>query len=208
MAEASTKTIRLDVAEKRRDDTALELEYRVTNGSAEQIYLLPSAWVDAEWWTNLQLENLRTLLDHVKRTYNIDENRVVLSGVSDGGTGTYYFAMRDTTPFASFLPLNGAIMVLRNRSMLIDGELFPNNFVNKPFFIVNGGKDPLYPTARVGPYIELMKKGGVATTYLPQPNAVHNTAWWPELKGTYEAFVGMRTGQQDLHLHASFRRAA
>ena len=156
---------------------------------AEQIYLLPSAWVDAEWWTNLQLENLRTLLDHVKRTYNVDENRVVLSGVSDGGTATYYFAMRDTTPFASFLPLNGALMVLRNRSMLIDGELFPNNFVNKPFFIVNGGRDPLYPTARVGPYIELMKKGGVTTTYLPQPNAVHNTAWWPELKANYEAFV-------------------
>ena len=26
-------------------------------------------------------------------------------------------------------------------------------------------------------------------TYLPQPNAVHNTAWWPELKDTFEAFV-------------------
>ena len=25
--------------------------------------------------------------------------------------------------------------------------------------------------------------------YLPQPEAVHNTAWWPEVKDTYEAFV-------------------
>jgi hypothetical protein len=25
--------------------------------------------------------------------------------------------------------------------------------------------------------------------YLPQPDAVHNTAWWPEVKDTYEAFV-------------------
>ena len=156
---------------------------------AEQIYLLPSAWVEAEWWTNIQIENLRTLLDRVKRTYNVNENRVVLSGVSDGGTATYYVGMRDTTPFAAFLPLNGAIVVLRNTSMQIDGELFPNNFVNKPFFIVNGGRDPLYPTARVGPYIEMMRKGGVTMTYLPQPNAVHNAAWWPELKDTYEAFV-------------------
>jgi len=40
MAEASAKAVRLDVAEKRRDDTSIEFEYRVTNGSAEPIYLL------------------------------------------------------------------------------------------------------------------------------------------------------------------------
>ena len=61
-----------------------------------------------------QLENLDAILDTVKRTYNVDENRVVLSGVSDGATGLYYVAMRDTTPFASFLPLNGFMMVLAN----------------------------------------------------------------------------------------------
>ncbi len=155
----------------------------------EQIYLLPTAWAEAEWWTDQQLENLRALLDVVKRTYNVDENRVVLSGVSDGGTATYYFSMRDTTPFAAFLPLNGAIPVLRNTLMRVDGELFMNNMVDKPFFIVNGGKDPLYPTTLVEPYITQMQKGGVELTYLPQPDAVHNTAWWPEVKDTYEAFV-------------------
>lgn len=156
---------------------------------AEQIYLLPTAWNQAEWWTDLQLNNLRTLVDRVKRTYNIDENRIVLSGVSDGGTASYYFSMRDTTPFAAFLPLNGAIPVLRNTLMKVDGELFMNNMVNKPFFIVNGGKDPLYPTSLVEPYITQMQKGGVEVKYLPQPEGVHNTAWWPEVKDTYEAFV-------------------
>ena len=156
---------------------------------AEQIYLLPTAWNEAEWWTDQQLGNIRTLLDIVKRSYNINENRVVLSGVSDGGTATYYFSMRDTTPFAAFLPLNGAIPVLRNSSMRVDGALFMNNMVNKPFFIVNGGKDPLYPTTLVEPYINQMQKGGVEVKYLPQPEAVHNTVWWPEVKDTYEAFV-------------------
>lgn len=156
---------------------------------AEQIYILPTAWNEAEWWTDRQLENLRFVLDSVKRTYNVDENRVALSGVSDGGTATYYFAMRDTTPFAAFLPLNGAIAVLRNSSLKRDGEMFLNNFVNKPFFIVNGGQDPLYPTTLVEPHINQMIKGGVTVKYLPQPDAVHNTAWWPQLKDTYEAFV-------------------
>ncbi|MGE0448167.1 MAG: hypothetical protein AB7Q29_01140 [Vicinamibacterales bacterium] len=156
---------------------------------AEQIYLLPTAWADAEWWSDPQLENLRVLVDRVKRTYNVDENRVVLSGVSDGGTGTYYYSMRETTPFAAFLPLNGAIAVLRNATMRVDGGLFMQNMVNKPFFIVNGGKDPLYPTTLVEPYIEQMRKGGVEVTYLPQPEAGHNTSWWPAVKDTYERFV-------------------
>ena len=57
---------------------------------AEQIYVLPAAWNDAPWWSDAQVDNLRGILDAVKRTYNVDENRVVLSGVSDGGTGAYF----------------------------------------------------------------------------------------------------------------------
>lgn len=91
----------------------------------EQIYVLPQSWADAQWWETNQVENVPAILDSVKRTYNVDENRIVLSGVSDGGTATYFFAMRDTTPFASFLPLNGFILVLRNRDLGIRGALFP-----------------------------------------------------------------------------------
>jgi predicted esterase len=156
---------------------------------AEQIYVMPYAWRDAPWWSGLQAENLRAILDVVKRTYNVDENRVVLAGVSDGGTGAYYIAMRDTTPFASFLPLNGFMMVLRNEMSQADGDLFPNNLVNKPLFIVNGGRDPMYPTSIVDPYIEHLKKGGVDLEYRPQPDAGHNTSWWPEVREPFEAFV-------------------
>ena len=87
----------------------------------------------------------------MKREYNVDENRVVVSGVSDGGTGAYYVAMRDTTPYASFLPLNGYVLVLRSPELQISGSLFLNNLRNKPLYIVNGGKDPLYPMDTVEP---------------------------------------------------------
>ena len=156
---------------------------------AEQIYVIPYAWRDAPWWGGRQVDNLHTILDLVKRRYNVDENRVVLSGVSDGGTGAYYVATRDTTPFASVLPLNGFVMVLRNEASDADGDLFVNNLVNKPMFIVNGGKDPLYPTMVVDPYVAHLKSGGVDLVYQPQPNAGHDTSWWPEVKDSFEAFV-------------------
>ena len=156
---------------------------------AEQIYIVPYSWNAAPWWSDDQLLNLADILDTAKRAYNIDENRVVVSGVSDGGTGAYYVAMRETTPFASFLPLNGYWMVLDSPSLNVDGPLYGNNLRNKPFFIVNGGQDQLYPTDLIDPHIDHFKKHGVSLVYEPQPDAGHNTRWWPEVKDHFETFV-------------------
>ncbi len=155
---------------------------------AEQIYVLPYAWADAGWWSDDQVLNLRMIVDQLKRSYNVDENRVVVSGVSDGGTGAYYIAMRETTLFASFLPLNGFIMVLANPDIDDFGN-YPNNLRNKPLFVINGGRDRLYPISAVEPYTRHLMRSGVKIDYHPQPEGEHNTAWWPEMKGPFEDFV-------------------
>ena len=157
-------------------------------GADGQFYVIPYAWNDEPWWSDDQVLNLRAIVDALKRKYNIDENRVVVSGVSDGGTGAYYIAMRDTTPYASFLPLNGYIMVLANGE-IDDGLNFPNNLRNKPLFVINGGKDRLYPISIVEPYTRHLMKNGVEIAYFPQPDGQHNTAWWPEMKDPFEKFV-------------------
>jgi hypothetical protein len=154
---------------------------------AEQIYVVPYAWNDAPWWSDDQVLNLSAITDSIKRTYNVDENRVVVAGVSDGGTGAYYVGMRDTTPYASFQPLNGFIMVISNGD-IDDGQVFPNNLRNKPMFVVNGGKDPLYPIIDVEPFVKHLMTS-VNIEYHPQPDAGHNTAWWPQLKDPFEKFV-------------------
>ena len=155
---------------------------------AEQIYVLPYSWRDAPWWSDDQVLNFDAIVDQLKRTYNVDENRVVVAGVSDGGTGAYYIAMRNTTPFASFLPLNGFVMVLANEE-IDNGQNYLNNLRNKPLFVVNGGRDRLYPTSVVEPYTRHLMRSGVAIDYHPQPEGEHNTAWWPQVKDVFEKFV-------------------
>ncbi|MBZ5674228.1 MAG: hypothetical protein LAP61_08290 [Acidobacteriia bacterium] len=158
------------------------------SAGAEQFYVIPYAWNDEPWWSDDEVLNLHDIVDVMKRRYNIDENRVVVSGVSDGGTGAYFVAMRDTTPYASFLPLNGYIMVLANEE-IDDGRNFPNNIRNKPLFVVNGGKDRLYPISIVEPYTRHLMRNGVQIDYHPQPDGEHNTNWWPEIKTPFEKFV-------------------
>jgi hypothetical protein len=158
-------------------------------GTAEQFYVLPYGWSEAPWWSEDQVLNFSAIVDALKRTYNIDENRIAVSGVSDGATGAYYIAMQDTTPYASFLPLNGFIMVLSNPDTGIRSQLYPNNLRNKPWYAVNGGRDRLYPIVAVEPYLMHLKKAGVTIDYHPQPLGEHNTAWWPDVKDSYERFV-------------------
>ena len=171
-----------------RPDPALRGDGSVRLSGDEQIYVSPAGWSEAPWWSDTQVENLRLIVDAVKRTYNVDENRVAVSGVSDGGTGAYYVAMRDTTPYASFLSLNGYVLVLRSPELNV-GDLFLNNLRNKPLFVVNGGKDPLYPIDTVEPSLVHMNSGGVTIVYRPQPNAGHDTTWWPQVKEDFETFV-------------------
>ena len=79
--------------------------------------------------------------------------------------------------------------MLANPSTGADGDLFVSNLVNRPFFIVNGVRDPLYPAARVAPYLEALDTAGVSLTFHPQATGGHDTSWWESERPAYEAFV-------------------
>jgi hypothetical protein len=151
--------------------------------------LHPRAWAESEWWKHDQMSNVLALVDRLKRRYNVDEARVSLSGISDGGTGAYFFAMRAATPWAACLPLNGHPSVLANPDVGADGQLFAHNMTACPLYVVNGGRDRLYPAASVAPLVDMLKKGGVPLVWQVYPDAGHDVSWWPEERPRYEAFL-------------------
>jgi poly(3-hydroxybutyrate) depolymerase len=154
-----------------------------------EIALHPRAWGQSEWWTQGQVENVLGLVDRLKRRYNIDESRVVITGISDGGTGVYFFGMRAATPWAACMPLNGHPSVLANPDVGADGELFPGNLVNCQTYIVNGGRDRLYPAASVAPLVDMFTRAGVPLMFQVYPEAGHDVSWWPQERARYEAFA-------------------
>jgi predicted esterase len=153
-----------------------------------QIYIHPNGFAGSEWWHAHQVENILRLVETIKRRYNVDESRIYLTGVSDGGTGVYYMAMKHPTVWSSFLPLNGSIKVLSNPSIRADGEMFAGNLVNRPFYIVSGEKDHLYPAADVATHVQAFTQLGVPLVFRRQ-NAGHDTSWWPFERSQFENFV-------------------
>ena len=156
---------------------------------AGELVLHPRAWSGSEWWTSGQVENIAKLVDRVKHDYNVDESRVYVTGISDGGTGVYFLAMRAATLWAACLPLNGHPLVLANPDSHADGMLFSSNLVNCPLRAVNGGRDPLYPAASVAPMIAMFRRGGVPIDFQVYEEAGHDVSWWAEERPRYEQFL-------------------
>ena len=154
-----------------------------------QIYIEPQAYWEAAWWHTSQVDNILHLLDFVRRKYNVDEAQTYITGISDGGTGTFFFALREPNPWAACLSLNGQPLVLANRDARIEGNLYLGNLANCPLYIVNGDHDPLYPADTVTPLVDAMVKAGVMPVYHIQPNERHDVHWWPEERASYERFV-------------------
>ena len=140
------------------------------------------------WWSSAQLANLRAILDRLKRTYNVDENRVQLVGVSDGGSAAFFVGMKDPTPWSSFVSLNGFLRVLATASTKVDGELYARNLAHRPCYVVNGEHDALYPAAAVAPYIAMLERAGADVTFRALAGARHDTSWWPREQPAIDAF--------------------
>ena len=155
----------------------------------DRIVVLPAGWSESRWWQGSQVESLDAMLRNLAREYRIDRNRVHLLGISDGGTGVFFHAARAPTNWASFLAFIGHAAVLSNPRLGVDGQIYVTNLLNRPLFIVNGGRDRLYPASSVEPFVRLFRDSGVSFVYRPQPDAGHDLSWMPNEAARIDSFM-------------------
>lgn len=156
--------------------------------SEDHISVLPLAWEECLWWENGQVEALRHILNSVRGVFNVDDDRVFLLGVSDGGAGVYFSATHNPTPWAAFVPMIGNPQVLENPNYRVDGHTFAANLRNRPLFIVNTADDPVHPPSVIAPYLKRYREAGVRFEY-HEYSGGHDLAWWPLAVGELENFL-------------------
>lgn len=154
----------------------------------DRLVVVPLAWNEAIWWQSAQAENLVEILRAVRQDYHIDDNRVTLTGVSDGGTGAWFFAFKQPSEWAAFLPYIAHPGVLRSPQSGGGYRLYFENLLGKPFYIVSGENDRLYPAASLASFIEILEQQNVEHTFRIIEGGGHNTQWLPEEMPAIEAF--------------------
>jgi hypothetical protein len=76
-------------------------------------------------------------IEHVRRRYHIDPDRIFITGMSNGGIGAWLIGMHHAPLFAGVAPMAGGL----------DGVLMPflANLRNTPIYIIHGAKDQVMP---------------------------------------------------------------
>ncbi len=110
--------------------------------SAEDIvsgtdYLVLYPQAAAYWWTPEVAARFDAVFHDVMRRYYVDPDRVYLTGFSNGGTGSLYFATLWPQRFAAVVSLMGAGQCMEQVKQGLP------NLENIPLFFVHGEKDPI-----------------------------------------------------------------
>ena len=101
-------------------------------------YLLACpSYPSGAWFTRRAEELVLATIQWVKQRYHIDPDRVFLTGMSNGGIGTWLVGMHHAPLFAGLAPMASGL----------DGVLMPflANLRNTPVYIIHGEKDQVMP---------------------------------------------------------------
>jgi len=120
---------------------------------------------DAEYllWTNkYNEEKIIKLVTMAKKFWNIDTNKIIVTGYSNGGIGSWYFADKHPELFSAAIPLAGVYYIAKK--------------INLPMYVIHGEKDELFKLEKTASFVALAKEHGSDIIFVVNPNLSHHMA--------------------------------
>lgn len=115
------------------------------------IMVYPAGNKDYNWmYPDKGFFMIPAILKQIKQVVSIDDNRVFISGHSNGATGSFSYAMKQPTPFAGFYGFN-------TRPRVATGGTYIKNILNRSFFNVSVDLDYYYPPEAHDSLTKVMK---------------------------------------------------
>ncbi len=147
----------------------------------------PQCPTGRSWTDPTQLQTLIALLDDLTETYEVDESRIYLTGLSMGGYGTWALGSSHPDLFAALVPICGGgqpRMARRLREM--------------PIWVFHGVKDNVVPISQSEQMVEALEAVGNDVRFTVYPEAQHDS--WTETYDNpklYEWLLSHRKGSQE-----------
>lgn len=88
---------------------------------------------------DLDLSILKAMLEYLQQTWNINSDKILLTGMSDGATYSLLAGLQEGSPFTHIAALSGVLHPIN----MANGNL--QRAKNKPVYLVHGAKDWMFP---------------------------------------------------------------
>ena len=125
------------------------------------ILVAPTA-IGATWaltGEDVDTPNLGRILEFVRSRWAVDPTRMLLTGMSDGGTFTYVSGLEPTSPFTHLAPMSAAFHPLL--ASFADRE----RLAGLPIQIVHGARDWMFPVSMAREANTALGAAGASVTY-------------------------------------------
>lgn len=103
--------------------------------------------------------NLEAIVEIVRANWSVDPKRILLTGMSDGGTFAYVSGLQEASPFTHLAPVSAAFHPLL--AQMIDAT----RLQRLPVHIVHGALDWMFPTDMAREAERALKRAGADVTY-------------------------------------------
>jgi predicted esterase len=127
-------------------------------------------------------KDVMDVLAEVRRAYNIDADRIYLTGHSMGGFGTWSVAMNHPDVFAALAPISGGA----------NNPATMSKIAHIPVLVVHGDNDPTVPVERSRVMVAMGKKLGTEIKYIEVPGGDHGNVVAPNFPAVFEWFDSHR----------------
>jgi predicted esterase len=123
-------------------------------------------------------KDVMDVLAEMRRDYNIDPDRIYLTGHSMGGYGTWSVAVNHPEVFAALAPVSGGA----------NNPAAMSKIAHIPQLVVHGDTDPTVPVERSRVMVAAGKKLGAEIKYIEVPGGDHGSVVAPTFKDVFEWF--------------------
>ena len=123
----------------------------------------PQCPADKSW--GCYIESLNEFLDYILRTLPVDPDRVYLTGLSMGGTGTWMWSIANPERFAAVAPVCGTGIYW-----------YAGQLLHKPLWVFHGDKDDICLPIESINMVESIRRRGGNPRFTLYPGVGHN-AW-------------------------------
>jgi len=131
-------------------------------------------------------KDVMTVLDMIRKEFNVDENRIYLMGHSMGGAGTYYLGSKYAKQWAALAPIAPAAMGMTNdRVKVLQGI----KDAGVPMLVSMGDADEAVPVANVRMWVDSMKELQLNYEYKEYPGVTHGPIMAASMADIYAFFA-------------------
>ncbi len=130
-------------------------------------YLVVAPTAVESTWAERDATGLLEILDWLAHRVHVDAARVLLTGLSDGGTFTLVYGLAHRDRFRALAPLCGVFHPVN----AANGNLTRARSV--PIYLVHGARDFLFPVAYAHMTRDMLTEAGADLTYRELPDLSH-----------------------------------